>query len=123
MFLLDTNVVSEMRKVLTGRANPKLRAWAEGVDADSLFLSVLTIQELEVGVLALDRQVLREFDGRVLPIDQAIALVGARLQVSDRRPVIDCLLAATALVHGFVMVTRNRKDFESTGVALCDPWA
>lgn len=137
MFLLDTNVVSELRKVRAGKADPNMAAWAERVDAAELFLSAITIMELELGVLSLERkdasqgailrtwleqQVLPEFSGRILPIDSVVALRCARLHVPDRRGERDALIAATALVHGMTVVTRNIVDFQHTGVPLLNPW-
>jgi predicted nucleic acid-binding protein len=137
MFLLDTNVVSELRKVRLGKANRNVAKWADSVDAADLFLSAITIQELEMGVLLaerrdpskgaifrlwLDSHVLPAFDGRVLPVDTAVARRSARLHVPDPRPVRDALIAATALVHGMTVVTRNVADFEPMGTAILNPW-
>jgi toxin FitB len=137
MFLLDTNVVSELRKVRLGKADANVAAWSETVDASELFVSAITIMELELGVLALERkdnlqgavlrawlsqQVLPEFAGRTLPVDTAVAQRCARLHVPDRRGERDALIAATALVHGMSVVTRNVVDFEATGVKTVNPW-
>lgn len=137
MFLLDTNVVSELRKIRLGKANRHVAKWADSVDADDLFLSAITIQELEMGVLLAERRdpsqgaifrawlnghVLPAFSGRVLPVDIAIAQRSAWLHVPDPRPVRDALIAATALVHGMTVVTRNVADFEPTGVLILNPW-
>ena len=137
MFVLDTNVVSELRKAKVGIADKNVVAWAGSVSAGSLFLSVITLLELETGVLLverrdavqggvlrtwLDRHVLPAFAGRVLAVDVAVAQRCARLHVPDRRSERDALIAATALVHGMTVVTRNVADFEPTGVAVFDPW-
>ncbi len=137
MFLLDTNVVSELRKVRLGKANRHVAKWADSVDAADLFLSAITIQELEMGVLLAERRdpsqgaifrawlnghVLPAFNGRVLSVDIAVAQRSARLHVPDPRPVRDALIAATALVHGMTVVTRNVADFEPTGVLILNPW-
>ena len=137
MFLLDTNVVSELRKIRLGKANRHVAKWADSVDAADLFLSAITIQELEMGVLLAERRdpsqgaifrawlnghVLPAFNGRVLPVDIAVAQRSARLHVPDPRPVRDALIAATALVHGMTVVTRNVADFEPTGVVILNPW-
>jgi len=137
MYVLDTNVVSELRKVRLGKADANVAAWAEGVDAASLFVSAITIMELELGVLSVERrdaaqgtvlrlwleqQVLPEFAGRTLPVDTAVAQRCARLHVPDRRGERDALIAATALVHGMAVVTRNAADFEPTGVGIVNPW-
>lgn len=137
MFVLDTNVVSELRKVRFGKADAKVAAWAQGVDAAALFVSAITILELEFGVLLIERkdavqgamlrawldlQVLPEFAGRSLPVDGAVAQRCARLHVPDKRGERDALIAATALVHGMTLVTRNLADFRPTGVNLLNPW-
>jgi hypothetical protein len=137
MFVLDTNVVSELRKVRFGKADANVAAWAQGVDAAALFVSAITILELELGVLLIERkdavqgamlrawldlQVLPEFAGRTLPVDGAVAQRCARLHVPDKRGERDALIAATALVHGMTLVTRNLADFRPTGVNLLNPW-
>lgn len=137
MYILDTNVVSELRKVRTGKADPNVAAWAEGTDAAGLFLSAITIAELELGILLrerkdpvqgailrlwLDRHVLPAFSSRTLPIDAAVAQRYARLCVPDKRNEHDALIAATALVHGMTVVTRNVADFQPTGVTILNPW-
>ncbi|MHB8165653.1 MAG: PIN domain-containing protein [Sulfuricella sp.] len=137
MFVLDTNVVSELRKVRLGKADTNVMAWAESVDAADLFVSAITIMELELGVLLIERKdatqgtllrswleqhVLPEFSGRTLPVDTAVAQCCARLHVPDKRGERDALIAATALVHGMTLVTRNVADFKHTGVILINPW-
>lgn len=137
MFLLDTNVVSELRKARTGRADPRVTAWATTIPASDLFLSVIVIQELEIGILQVERrdtaqaallrawledQVLPTFSDRLLPVDAAVARRSARLHVPDPRPYRDGLMAATALVRGMTVVTRNVADFATTGVSLLNPW-
>lgn len=137
MYVLDTKVVSELRKIQSGKADPAVAAWSKGVDAATLFVSVITIMELELGVLALERKdavqgallrawldqrVLPEFRDRTLPIDTAVALRCAALHVPDRCAERDALIAATALVHGMTVVTRNVSDFAPTGVPLINPW-
>lgn len=137
MYLLDTNVVSELRKIRLGKADPHVADWADSVDAVDLYLSVITVQELEIGVLLAERcdpsqgaifrawlnsHVLPAFTGRILFADTAVAQCSARLHVPDPRPVRDGLIAATALVHGMTVVTRNVADFAPTGVATLNPW-
>jgi predicted nucleic acid-binding protein len=137
MFVLDTNVVSELRKVRAGKSDVKVARWADGVDAIELYVSAITILELETGVLLkerrdpvqgailrtwMDNHVLPEFNGRVLPVDTDVARRCARLRVPEPRGQRDALIAATALVHGMTMVTRNLADFEPTGVKLVNPW-
>lgn len=137
MFVLDTNVVSELRKSKAGKADKNVTAWAASVSLGSLFLSAITILELATGALLvehrdsaqgailrawLDGHVLPAFAGRVLPIDTAVAQRCARLHVPDPRADRDALIAATALVHGMTVVTRNVADFEPTGVPIFNPW-
>lgn len=137
MYVLDTNVVSELRKIRLGKADSQVAAWADSIEVMDLFLSVITIQELEIGVLLAERrdpsqgavlrlwlngQVIPAFNGRILDVDTAVAQRSARLHVPDPRPVRDGLIAATALVHGMTVVTRNVADFEPTGVPTLDPW-
>lgn len=137
MFLLDTNVVSELRKVRAGRANLDVARWADEVEADSLYLSAITIMELEIGILRVERKdpsqgillrgwlnerVLPEFESRILPVDVPVAFQCARLHVPDPRSERDTLIAATGLVHGMTVVTRNVADFQHTSVSLLNPW-
>jgi hypothetical protein len=137
MYLLDTNVVSELRKARAGKADANVAAWAASVPVVRLFVSVIGIQELEIGVLLAERRdprqgkilrtwledhVLRAFAERILPVDTAVARRSAGLHVPNARPVRDALIAATALVHGLSVVTRNVADFELTGVQLLNPW-
>ncbi len=137
MFVLDTNVVSELRRAKAGKADKNVTAWAASVSPGSLFLSAITILELETGALLVERRdpaqgailrawldghVLPAFAGRVLAVDTAVAQRCARLHVPDPRADRDALIAATALVHGMTVVTRNVADFELTGVALLNPW-
>ena len=135
MYLLDTNVIAELRKAT--RADKHVVSWAESVRPSSLFLSVITIMELELGILRIARRdhkqgdmlrrwledrVLSAFADHVLPIDTAVARRCAELHVPDPRNERDALIAATALVHGMTVVTRNGSDFHATGVAVIDPW-
>lgn len=137
MFLLDTNVVSELRKAKAGKADPNVTAWASGVPFGSLFISAITVLELEMGVLLVERRdfaqgatlrqwlskhVLPAFHDRILPIDVAVAQRCAALHVPDPRAERDALIAATALVHGMTVVTRNVGDFQPTGAPLLNPW-
>ena len=137
MYLLDTNVISELRKVKSGKADRNVVLWANSVSAASLFLSVITILELETGVLLIERRdpaqgamlrswlnahVLPAFSDRILSVDTAVAQCCAKLHVPDPRSDRDAIIAATALVHGMTVVTRNADDFEPTGVELLNPW-
>ncbi len=137
MLLLDTNVVSELRKVEAGKADLNFAAWCETVDADDLYISAITVMELEMGVLRLERKdkaqgailrqwldqlVLPEFENRVLPVDAQVAQRCAQLHVPDPKSERDALIAATALVHGMTLITRNTPDFQNTGALLVNPW-
>ena len=134
MFLLDTNVVSELRKK---QADGHVVKWANSVSPASLYLSAITVLELETGALRIERrdpsqgQLLRNwlehhvkpaFSGRILPVDTSVATRCARLHVPDRSSECDALIAATALVHGLTLVTRNIADFQLSGVNLINPW-
>ena len=134
-WLLDTSIVSELRK--GERADPRLRAWFTDADEDALFTSVLVIGEIRRGIeslrrrdvpssLALEHWLLALTDGfadRILPVDRTVAEEWGRLNVPDPVPTVDGLLAATARVHGLTLVTRNTRDVVRTGVPLLDPTA
>lgn len=135
MFLLDTNVLSELRRA--DRADARVAAWARSVDHLQFYLSAITILEIEAGALLLarrdvqqglvlrtwiDEHVLPAFDDRVLAVDTVVAQRCAQLHVPDRRPERDALIAATALVHRLKLVTRNVADFEPMSVDLINPW-
>ena len=137
MFILDTDVVSELRKVKAGKAHRNVTAWNESVTLAQTYLSSITIHELEFGTLLLERKdrrqgsilrawldtrVLPEFEGRILPVDTAVAQRCAKLHVPDPRPLRDAFIAATALVHGMTVVTRNVSDFKPMGVEILNPW-
>ena len=135
MFLLDTNAISELRR--PDKADRNVAVWANEIPAASFFLSAISILEIELGALLIarkdaaqatvlrawiDHQILARFEGRILAVDTAVAQRCARLRVPDPRAERDALIAATALVHGLTVVTRNVADFEPTGVALVNPW-
>ena len=137
MFVLDTNVVSELRKVRSGKADASVAKWADSFDAGTFYISAVTVLEIETGVLQMERRdprqgallrawmddhVLPEFSGRVLPIDTVVAKRCARLHIPHPRTERDALIAATALVHSMTVVTRNVADFEASGVVLLNPW-
>lgn len=137
MYLLDTNVISELRKAGDNRADANVIAWLSNVEASSLYISAVSILELEIGVLRIERRdatqgarlrrwmnthVMPEFSSRILPIEAVVAMQCARLHVPNPRPEGDALIAATALVHGMTVVTRNVADFEPLGVSLLNPW-
>ena len=138
MFLLDTNVVSELRKVRSGKAAAAVADWAAELPAARLFVSVITIHELEHGLLLaeradpaqgrvlrawLDESVPAAFAERILPVDEAVARRAAGLHVPDPAPFRDALIGATALVHGMTVATRNVRDFERfAGLVVINPW-
>lgn len=136
MYLLDTNVLSELRR--RDRTHPGVAAWADSIHPADLFLSAITILEIEAGMLMVQRRdpaqgemlrtwieskVLPAFEGRVLPVDMAVARRCARLHVTDPRAERDALIAATALVHGLTIATRNISDFQAMDVQLHNPWS
>ena len=136
MFLLDTNVISELRKAGDGKADANVVAWLSSVDATTFYLSAITLMEIELGILRIERRdpaqgarlrawmdqhILPEFADRILPVDTAVALRCAPLHVPDPHPERDAFIAATALVHGMTVVTRNIADFAPTGVPLLNP--
>lgn len=135
MFILDTNVISEMRR--GDRTHPNVAAWVLSVPHSDLHLSAVTVFELELGVLMLERRdpkaalplrlwldgkVLPQFADRILPVDAAVARRASALHVPNRRPDRDAFIAATAIVHSMTIVTRNVRDFEPTCVAAINPW-
>lgn len=137
MYLLDTNALSELRKRRSGKMSPAVEAWAGSVDQADMYLSVITIMEIELGIALLERRDARQagvlrlwlhdkvmpaFAGRILPVDTTIALRCARLHVPDIKSERDAWIAATGLVHDLTIVTRNVVDFAGTEVTLLDPW-
>lgn len=135
MFVLDTNVISELRQGKPHQSE-QVRNWAAGQPSSRLFLSAISILELEIGIRSLERRtppqgsalrawlagVRAAFAGRILPFTESTAPVCATLHVPDRRSERDAMIAATALEHGFAVVTRNVSDFADTGVVLVNPW-
>lgn len=136
MYLLDTNVLSEFRKLFTGRADRTFSQWFEGVSVEQLRVSVMTLFEIEMGILRLQRhdskqasalrdwfeQAKAQMQGRIIDIDQPIALRCAALHVPDPRSQRDSFIGATALVNGLTLLTRNTRDFQNMGVEIINPW-
>jgi predicted nucleic acid-binding protein len=135
VFLLDTNVISELR---VGKANPSaaVRRWAASIPGNQLYFSSVSILELETGVLLVERKdaqqgqmlrswlqgVMKEFSSQVLPFGSTTAVLCAAMHVPDRRPDRDAMIAATAKEHGYTIATRNTADFDDCGVQLLNPW-
>ncbi len=133
-YLVDTNVISEVRK--RARMNPGVRSWIDGLEGEELFLSVLVVGELRRGIERIRRRdldaserldvwldgLVRSYEARILPVTPAIADRWGRLGVPDPIPVVDGLLAATALVHDLTLVTRKERDVVPTGVRTYNPF-
>jgi predicted nucleic acid-binding protein len=134
-YLIDTNIASELRKA--HRAHPLVSSWSSHLAQTDMFLSIMTIMEIEAGHLRLASkdpvraklfrewlhlQIIPDYEGRILTADLEVALQLAALHVPTKRSERDAILAATALVHGLVVVTRNVKDFTGTGVKLLNPF-
>lgn len=136
-FLLDTNVISELRKNRHNRVEKNVALWAESINPEMLYISVMTVYEIDIGILRLERkdrlksslirkwfddQVISTFSGRIVPVDTEICLRCAALNVPDPKPFRDSLIAATALVRNMILVTRNVADFKGLGLQLVNPW-
>ena len=137
MYLLDTNVISELRKAKSGKADKNVVTWAKDISPSNMFLSVITILELETGILLVERRdpsqgamlrswlnshVLPVFSERILYLDIAVAQRTAKLHVPNPQSDRDAIIAATALIHGMTVVTRNVSDFKHITVDLLNPW-
>lgn len=137
MFLLDTNVISELRKAKSKKANKNVVSWAKTISPPRLFISVITILELEKGILLVEQRdstqgavlrswlnthVIPTFSDRILDVDIAVAQRCARLHVPNPKSDRDAIIATTALVHGMTIVTRNVNDFKHTEVEIFNPW-
>jgi len=137
MFLLDTNVVSELRKVKSGKCDPNVAKWSFSVEPISLYVSSIVIHEIELGILLAERTdkrkgkvlrvwmndyVLPAFENRILSVDKDVVLVSAKYHVPNPKPFRDTLIASTAVIHNMTVVTRNVDDFKLTGVRVLNPW-
>ncbi len=137
MYLLDTPVISELRKAKTGRCDPGVIRWASGVARQNLYMSAISLLELENSIVRaerkdraqaaplrawLDEQVMKAFDGRILPVDAGVVKKRAALSVAESKNERDALITATAQLHGLVLVTRNATAFKSARVKLFNPW-
>ena len=135
MLILDTNVVSEVRKP---SGNRNVKTWLSDQNGDEMYISAITVLELQRGIsqsekrgdkpqatmLArwLDDMLLPTFAGRILPVDHSIARLAGRLEWPSPADFRDALIAATAIEHGATVVTRNVRHFEGAGVDLVNPW-
>jgi len=137
MYLLDANVISELRKVKSGKADKNVQSWSFQADPQLMYVSSITIHELELGILLAERTdkpkgkilrrwmsdyVLPAFEGRVLSVDKNVVLVSAKYHVPDPKPYRDTLIAGTAVVHNMIVVTRNTGDFCLVNVKTLNPW-
>ncbi len=137
MYLLDTNVISELRKAKQNKANPAVVDWASGIPSQQLYLSTITILEIDIGILAVERkdarqgsalrhwleqQIIPAFEHRILDITLPVCRYCALLHVPNRRSDRDAFIAATGLAYNMTVVTRNIADFKDTGVKLINPW-
>lgn len=137
MYILDTNVISELRKAKSKNVNKNVIKWAKRVASADMFISIITVLELETGIHSVERRdssqgallrtwmdthVLPTFSERILLLDIAVAQRCAKLHVPNKKPERDAIIAATALVHGMTVVTRNVSDFKQTGVEILNPW-
>jgi toxin FitB len=137
VYLLDTNVLSELRKIKAGKADKRVKRWANSVDSNDLYLSAITVQEIDIGVLLLEQkdpiqaqvfrrwledQVLPCFGNRILPVDISVARKSALFHIPNPKPMRDSLIAATAAAHSMTVVTRNVSDFDLPNVTVFNPW-
>ena len=137
MFLLDTNIISESRKLGSSRIDPRAAAWLSQTDVEATFVSTMTIFELERGVRQMERrdtvqgtalrrwlddQIMPTYEHRTLPLSREVALICASLHIPDPKSERDAWIAATAIDAGLTLVTRNVTDFEGMGLELINPF-
>ncbi|MDG1733206.1 MAG: type II toxin-antitoxin system VapC family toxin [Thalassotalea sp.] len=137
MFLLDTNVISELRKASTNKAEKNVVEWATQQSVGSMFISAISILEIEMGILQKERKdpaqaallrtwlnshVLKAFSDRILPLDTSVAIQCAKLHVPNPKSERDAMIGATAKVHGMTLITRNIKDFRHMDLDIFNPW-
>ena len=137
MYLLDTNIVSELRKMESGKADVNVVAWFQQVNLTDAYLSVITLFEIKLGILQLKRKDIQQakllqswfeqkflpnFENRILPLDTKVMMTCAEFHIPDKKPLNDSYIAATAKAHRFKIVTRNVKDFKGCGVEVLNPF-
>lgn len=137
MYLLDTNILSESRKLGTPKIDPRAARWLAEVDAETTFVSAMTIFELERGIRQMERrdakqgaalrrwfndQIMTTYENRTLPLSRAVALICARLHIPDPKSERDAWIAATGIDAGLTLVSRNVADFSGMGVGLINPF-
>ncbi len=137
MFLLDTNIISESRKLGSPRIDPRVAEWLGQIDVEATYVSAMTIFELERGVRQMERrdakqgaalrrwlddQIIPTYEHRTLPLSRAVALICAGLHIPDPKSERDAWIAATALEAGLTLVSRNVADFAGMGVELINPF-
>jgi predicted nucleic acid-binding protein len=137
MYLLDTNVVSELRKVKSGKADSNVKQWSSQLEAELMYVSSIVIHEIELGILLAERSdsakgnilrkwmnnhVLPTFEGRILPVDKEVVLISATYHVPDPKPYRDTLIGATAHLYNMTVVTRNHSDFNLDNIRVLNPW-
>ncbi|MEF0938579.1 type II toxin-antitoxin system VapC family toxin [Rhizobium sp. BR 362] len=138
MYLLDTNIVSDVRRARSGKANQGVLDWIAPIPEQLLFISAITLFEIELGILQVDRRdkvqgtALRNwmeqgvkvaFQGRIVAINEQIALRCAHYNVPDPRELRDAFIGATAWERGFILVTRNTRHFQGMDIELLNPWS
>ena len=137
MYLLDTNIVSELRKLETGKIHPQVYRWIKSNGFTHTYISAVTLAEIQTGILSLARKdkaqaasldnwftnrLLPAYRTKTLPVDTKVALIYAQLNVPNKRPINDAYIAATAIAHNLKLVTRNIQDFQGMPITLENPF-